>query len=149
MGEATKVDIEARIKVKIHKAVLEKDREKADSLKYLLSLLEKERLREGDLSEEKAMKILLGEMKRKKEALALFEKGDRHDLVEKEKREIRLLTVFLPEQASDEKIRAMVRAIIATEEKRDFGYIMGKIMEQLQGKADGAVVARFVHEEIG
>ncbi len=147
--DAQPKEVGKKIRKAIHDSVLAKDRERAEALKYLLSLLEGERLRKGRLDEKEAVKILQTEMKKKKEALSLFKRGKREDLVEKEEREIKLLEEFLPKQASDEEIRMVVKEVVASEEKRDFNLIMGKVMGKLAGRADGNQVVSVVREVIG
>ncbi|MBL7078537.1 GatB/YqeY domain-containing protein [Candidatus Shapirobacteria bacterium] len=84
-----------QLKEQIHQAILGREEEKAEALKYLLSILEKESYRQEGLDEEKIIALLRAEMKRKKEALRLFEKGKRDDLVAKEEQEIEWLKPFL------------------------------------------------------
>jgi len=136
------------IREEIKKAILAKDSKKSESLKYLFSLLEKEMLRRGSLSNEEALRIFQREMKGKKEALVLFKKSGRKDLIENEKREIALLAFFLPEEATEEEIRRLVKKIVAAGEN-DFGQIMSRTMGKLKGMAEGLKVAQIVREEIG
>jgi len=136
------------IKEKIKEAILTKDSEKSESFKYLFSLLEKEMLRKGSLNDKEALGILQREMKGKKEALALFKKSGREDLIENEKREIALLASFLPKEVTEEEIRRLVKKIVVAGEN-NFGQIMGKVMGKLSGMTEGSKVARIVKEEIG
>jgi len=138
-----------QIRQKIHQAVLSGEKEKVEAWKYLLSLLEKERLRRGKLTDQEGVKILQGELKRKKEALALFEKGGRQDLVAKEKKEIKLLEEFLPQQASQEEIKRVIEAVVAEVGRENFGRLMGEVMSRLQGRASGQEVAQLVREKMG
>ena len=136
-----------RIRKEIREATLAKEEGKKEALKYLFSLLEKELLRKEELSSDEEVKIFQGEMKRKKEALDLFKKGKREDLVRQEEEEIKILAEFLPEEAGEEAIRAVVKKAMETEGK-EFGRIMGKAMVELKGVADGATVSRIVMEEM-
>ncbi|MCD6225833.1 GatB/YqeY domain-containing protein [bacterium] len=135
-----------KIHQEIKKAVVARDQKKAESLKYLFSLLEKELMREGKLTEEEAVRILQKELKSKKEALSLFEKGGREDLVANEKREIALLEEFLPPEMSEEEIRKIVREVC--QQTGDFGQVMGMVMKKLQGRAEGSKVAEIVRQEL-
>jgi len=135
-----------QLKRKIHEAILKREKEKAESLKYLLSLLEKESYRQESFDNQKAITLLSIEMKRKKEALGLFEKGGRKDLVEKEKQEIKWLSAFLPEPLGEEEIKKMVKKVV--KEGMDFGQVMGQVMSQAQGRASGELVAKIVKQEL-
>lgn len=142
------MDLIDRLKEEIKKAVLAKDKEKAEKIRYFYSLLEKEKMRTGQLSQERAVAILRREMKRKEEAIALFEKGGRPDLAEKEREEKQLLASYLPQELDEDEVRKIVRQLIKKEGGGDFGAIMGKVMGQLKGKAEGSLVARVVKEEL-
>ncbi|MFH1601595.1 MAG: GatB/YqeY domain-containing protein [Candidatus Shapirobacteria bacterium] len=96
MKNKKEIAIIVQLKKEIHQAILSQEKEKAESLKYLLSLLEKESFRQDSFSQEKALQVLNREMKKKKEALVLFEKGSREDLAKKEKQDIVWLEKLLP-----------------------------------------------------
>lgn len=147
MSDKKKKQIVDLLKEQIHQATLDQEKEKTQSLKYLLSILEKENYRQGELSEEKAIALLNGEMKRKNEALGLFEKGKRADLAEFEKQEIEWLKVFLPKALSEEEILQMVKKAVG--KGSSFGQVMGQVMAQAQGRASGEQVTKIVKKELG
>lgn len=147
MKNKKEIAIIAHLKKEIHQAVLNQETEKAESLKYLLSLLEKESYRQDNFSQEKALQILNGEMKKKQEALALFEKGDREDLAQKEKQEIILLEKLLPPALKEEEIRKLVQE--ALKKSSNFGQVMSEVMKAVNNRASGEQVARIVKEEQG
>lgn len=136
------------IKNDIQQAVKEENKSLANTLKYLYSLLQAEEARGGEFDEEKAIKVFQKEMKAKKEALKMFEEAGREDLVENEKKEIKILEDYLPEMMSPEQIEAVVNEIIAEAGGDNFGRIMGKVMGKVKGKADGELVAEIVREKL-
>jgi uncharacterized protein YqeY len=88
--------------------------------------------------------VLRSEVKRRKEAQALFIEGKRDDLAEKEGKEIAVLTAYLPPELSEADILAAVKAAIAetgAQSQRDFGAVMKAAGKALQGRADGKRVA--------
>lgn len=138
-----------QLKKDIHESVLGKDAKTSESLKYLLSLIQKEESRKGkDLSEQEVASILAKEMKHKKEARQMFSEGERTDLAEKEAEEIVLLEKYLPDQASKEEIKNVVKEVVSSIESDNFGQIMGQVMARLKGKADGELVQKIVKEEL-
>jgi uncharacterized protein YqeY len=76
-----------------------------------------------------------------------YERGARADLVAKERAEIELLERYLPAQASPDVIRAAVRAAIASGAK-NIGAVMGKVLPQFKGQAEGATVSAIAREEL-
>ncbi|CUT03288.1 GatB/YqeY domain-containing protein [Candidatus Chrysopegis kryptomonas] len=121
-------------------------------LQTMLKRKEIERKGEGkDLTEEDEIQVIKSEIKKRKEAIELFEKGGRNDLAEKERKELEILNEYLPEQMSEEEIKNFVEKVIqeigATGPK-DLGKVMGAVMKELRGKADGALVQKIVKEKL-
>lgn len=93
--------------------------------------------------------ILSREVKKRRESIEQFEKGKRQDLVAKEKAELAILLEYLPPQLSRDEIEALARNIIDEVGARgpgDRGRVMGKLMPQVKGKAEGKLVSEVVTE---
>jgi len=93
--------------------------------------------------------VVAKEIKKRRESIEAFEKGNRPDLVAKEKTELEILTKYLPQQMSRDEITALARQMIAEVGARgpgDKGKVMGKLMPQTKGKADGKEVSDIVTE---
>ncbi len=105
----------------------------------------------SQLSDEEMIAALSTEVKRRKDAASEYEAGGRPELAEKEKKEAELLMKYLPEQMSEEEIRKLVAEAVknsgATSIK-EIGKVMGLLMPQVKGKADGALVNKIVKEEL-
>ena len=136
----------------LKKAILAGEKEKVSVFRLLLSQIRNREIaaRRG-LGEDEINEEIGREIKKRKEAIELFERGKRDDLVVKEKREAAILRKFLPPAISDEELRHVIRKVINLEEPRgiaDFGKVMGKVMSEVKGKADGERVARILKELI-
>ena len=97
----------------------------------------------GPLSEDDAVKVLQGMVKRHKESIEQFTAGGRTDLVEKEVAEMAVLEEYLPAQLDDAAIEAIVAEVIAAEgvtDAKGLGKIMKPAMARLAGQADGGRV---------
>jgi len=97
----------------------------------------------------KVLDVISKEVKRHRESIEAFKKGNRDDLVAQEEAELAVLMSYLPEQMSREEVIAAARqAIDAVEAKgpSDKGKVMGQLMPQLKGKADGREVSEIVSE---
>jgi len=102
-----------------------------------------------ELTEEEIQKLIKSEIKKRKEAIEDYKKGGRGDLASKEEKEIKILEKYLPEQLGEEEIRKIVGKVIAEigpTSPKDFGKVMGQVMKEAGGRADGAVVSRMVRE---
>lgn len=94
--------------------------------------------------------ILAKQVKMRRDALADFEKAGRTDLVESYNSEIEILTRYLPEQLSEDKLREIVAETAASlgieGGKQNMGKLMGPVMAKVKGLADGNAVKKVVQE---
>lgn len=105
--------------------------------------------KESQLTDEEIVGVIGSEIKKRKEAILLFEKGGRTDLVEKEKKESEVLGRYLPKQMSEDQIREEAQKVIAeinATGPKDTGKVMSALMPKLKGKAEGGVVSKIVGE---
>lgn len=112
-------------------------------------LTEKELAEKSFLTDEEVIEVISSEIKKRKEAILGFEKGERKELAEKEKSEMEVLEKYLPEQLSEEEIERLVKEAIeevGAEDIKDMGKVMAALMPKVKGKADGSVVSRIVKE---
>ena len=103
------------------------------------------------LSDQEVLDVVSSEAKRRKDAVAEYEKGGRQDLAQKEANEFKILQEYLPPEISEEDLLRIVRDGIretgATSEK-DFGKVMKVIMPTLKGKASGDRISQALKEEL-
>jgi uncharacterized protein len=95
------------------------------------------------LDDTQVLSVLEKMIKQRKESLAMFQAGNRQDLVDKESAEITLLQSYLPAQLSETEIDALIGDAIASTGAasiKDMGKVMGIIKGKAQGRADMAVV---------
>ena len=103
------------------------------------------------LNDDEICGIVAKEVKKRKEAVAEYENAGRQDIADNLKREIEILSKYLPEQLSEEEIAKMVDEAIAESgaaSPRDMGKVMGILRPKTQGKADGKVVSDIVKEKL-
>lgn len=147
------MNILEQFKEDIKTALKSGDRERADILRFLNAQLqnraiEKRGQGEGDvLTEEDVLDVLRKEVKRRKDAIDLFTKGNRVDLAEKEEKEVAVIQGYLPAAPTEEEIRETVQQL-RQEGLSGFPVLMKESMKRLRG-ADGAVVSKVVKETEG
>ena len=137
-------------------AMKAKDAERLNVLRSLKAkLLEKEiserKGGEATLSDDQVVEVLMKAAKQRKESIQQFEEGGRDDLVQKEKKELKIIEEYLPDMMSEEEIREEVKEQIdkmGAENMSDMGKVMGALMGRLKGKAEGATISRIVKEEL-
>lgn len=112
----------------------------------LASIDKKDELNEAELAQ-----VLQKEAKKRKEAIEMYQQGNREDLVKKEKSELEIISTYLPKQLSDKDldktIKEAIESLQVTSEK-DMGRVMGALMPKVKGKADGKVVQQKVKEHL-
>jgi uncharacterized protein YqeY len=99
------------------------------------------------LSEDDYATVIAKEVKTRRESVEAFRGGGREDLASKEEAEIAILAEFLPQQLTDDEIRALVdEAVMATgaASARDIGKVMGWLSPKTRGRADGKRVSELV-----
>ena len=91
--------------------------------------------------------VLRKSIKKRRESIEMYAKGGRQDLADKEQSEAAALEKYLPAQVSDEELRAAVKLAIAGGATQ-IGAVMGKVLPQFKGRADGSVINAIAREEL-
>ncbi|MBF0780929.1 MULTISPECIES: GatB/YqeY domain-containing protein [unclassified Granulicatella] len=100
-----------------------------------------------ELTSDEELTILARELKQRKESIQEFLKANRQDLVEKTQQEVSIVEKYLPEQLSENEIIEAIKKIaqqVGATGMADFGKVMGPVMAELKGKADGNTVNSLV-----
>ena len=106
-----------------------------------------EKAKSVTLSEDEILGVVTKEVKTRRESVEAFRGGGREDLATKEEAEIAILSGYLPQQLTDDELRALVEQGIAATgavSARDMGKVMGWLSPQIRGRADGKVASGLV-----
>ena len=101
----------------------------------------------GPLADDAILKALAGMVKRRRESIELFNKGNRPELAKKEQDEIVVLEAYLPKGLSEQEIESLVReavAAVGAKAPSDMGKVMKELMPKVAGRADGKAVNEIV-----
>lgn len=135
------------------RAAMNEARKQRDQARTLLlsTILSDVKNREIELNhiptDDETADVLRRGVKRRRESVEAYEKAGRNELAATESAEIKALEEFLPAAVGADDIRAAVRAAIAGGAK-DMGKVMGAVMPQFKGRADGKLVNQIVREEL-
>ena len=128
------------------------DKAAMTGLRNIIGKLKASQIDKGEsLNEEESMKILKSTAKQLKESVEQYNKGGREDLAENELFELSLIEKYLPKQLSKDKIRAVVNKTIQSsgaDSMQDMGRVMGMVMNELAGMADGKLVQKVVQDKL-
>ncbi|HEY7470992.1 MAG TPA: GatB/YqeY domain-containing protein [Gemmatimonadota bacterium] len=134
-------------------ALKAREKEKLSTLRLLSSELKNRRIELGrDLTDDDAIEVLMRALKQRREAEEQFAKGGRPELAAREAAEAALIREFLPEPLTPEELEGLIDAAIAetgATTMRDMGAVMGRLMPEIKGRAEGAVVSARVKERLG
>ena len=146
------MEIQNRLSEDLKTAMKAKEKIKVGTIRMVRAQLKDFQIAKGDeLNEEDEISVLINAAKKRKEALELYEKSDRQDLIEQEKQELEIISAYLPAQLSKEGVEKVVLKVIeevGASSLQDLGKVMGATMKDLKGKADGRMVQEIVREKL-
>jgi uncharacterized protein len=138
-------------------AMKAKDATRLSVLRGLITLCTQEltatkRTPQDTLSDEEVLALIRRSVKQRADAAQQYRVGGRDDLAGAEEAEAEILQAYLPAQLSREQvteIAAAQKAVLGITEKKDFGRLMGAVMKETAGNADGGMVKQIVEELLG
>ncbi len=147
--------LKQQLKDELKQAMLSKDVMKTSVLRMLLSSLGYLEIEKGgagyEATDEDVMAAIQKEAKQHRDSIEQFTNANRPELVEKEEKELAILAVYLPEQMSEDEVKKLVAGAVAktgASAPSDMGKVMGVLMPDVKGKADGGLVSRLVREAL-
>jgi hypothetical protein len=139
-GMVGKRELEVSVLRQLLAAVLNKEKEKRFKSKEA---------KEVHLTDEEITGVISSEVKKRKEAIEFFVKGDRPNLAEKENKELEILGKYLPEQMSEQDLKILAEAAVektGAKTVKDMGRVMAELMPKTKGRADGTLISKIVKE---
>ncbi|KKU70741.1 MAG: hypothetical protein UX94_C0001G0030 [Parcubacteria group bacterium GW2011_GWA2_47_21] len=148
------MSLHQQIKSQIKEAMLKKEALRLSVVRSLVAaftneLVAKGRKPDGELTDDEALAVIKRAVKQRKDSVEQFKKGGRADLVEAEEAERKILETYLPAQMPREEIKKVAeakKAALGIADKSKAGILVGAVMKELKGKADGADVKIIVEE---
>ena len=123
-----------------------KDSVRVSCLRMLMAALKNLQVeKRQELTDDEIKKTISSSVRKCKEALEEFRKGDREDLAIKEEKEIQILYEYLPKQLTPEEIEKILQEIISelsAESSKDMGNVMKAAMVRMAGMAQGKEVSK-------
>ncbi len=113
------------------------------------NLSEEELSEKASLADQETIEIISSEMKKRRESIEGYKKGNREDLAKQEEIEMEILKSYLPEQLSDEELEKIIKEAVESagaETLKDMGKVMAEVMPKVKGKAEGQRVSSAVKE---
>lgn len=137
-------------------AMIAKDELKLSTIRMLKSAIQYHEIQKGgagyEATDEDVLDVIGKEIKKRREAIELYEKGGRQELADKEKGELEILQGYLPQQMSEDEVGKIIeQTIIETGAKtmQDMGKVMSSLIPKIKGKADTTMVSNLVRQKLG
>ena len=139
-----------KITAELKASMLAKDADRTGALRMLKSAIGYAQIEKKvePLPDADALTVVQKEAKKRRDAIAEFERGGRAELAAKEAAELKVLEEFLPKQLSAEELEALVKAAIAevgATSKKDMGTVMKAAQAKAAGRADGKTLSGLVN----
>jgi len=142
--------LRSRLEEDLKAAMRAREAVRRDTIRYLRSEVQKaEKTEQREFDDEDVLRVLGRQAAQRRESIEAFVKGGRQDLVDKEEAELEIILEYMPEQMSEEQIAELVQAAIkevGASGPQDMGKLMGRLMPQTRGKADGRTVNEIVRK---
>ena len=143
-----------RLEEELKGALKQKDTAKTSTIRLLKADIHNYMIEKKlkDIKDEDILTIIQKQVKRRKESIEQFKKGNRNDLVEKEEQELKILEAYMPEQLAEEELKSIIKEQIKELQaagKNDFGKVMKSVIEKTKGRADGKIISKLVNELLG
>lgn len=121
-------------------------------IRYLKSQIHNQEIsNQAELNDDDVLRVLTSQAQQRKESIRAFEDGGRSDLVDKESAELEIVMEYLPKQLTSEEIVVLVENAVSDANARgpeDMGKVMGRLMPQLRGRANGREVSAIVSDAL-
>lgn len=141
-----------RLRKEMILAMKAKEKLRLETIRLIMAAIQNKEIElKKDLNDDDIIQILSTNAKQRRESMALFKKGGRTDLFNKEEKELDIILSFLPAQLNKSEIEDIVKETIAdvnAQGMKDMGLVMKGIMPKVKGRADGGVVKGIVQEKL-
>jgi len=129
-----------------------KDVDTLSTLQMILSYLKNEAIeKQAELTDDEVVAVLRRFVKQTKDAQADFVQAGRQDLVDKTNAEIVIVSQYLPQSLDESEVKRIAESVIQSHgsvTQKDFGKVMGEVMKEINGRADGQLVQSVVRQLI-
>ena len=147
------MSIQEKINNEIKLSMKEKNVDKLSALRSVKSAILLELTKDGktNMSDEIAIQIISKLVKQRKESASIFKSKNRVDLEKEELAQIKYLVVYLPKQLSEDEIEERIKVKLNEIDNvslKDMGRMMGLLMKEFSGKADGKMISMILKKKL-
>jgi hypothetical protein len=145
--------LQDRIESAMRDAMRARDERRTSTLRLAMAAAHNRQIELGrPLTDEDTVDVLSRQVKQRRESIEQFRAGGREAMAAAEEAEAAILAEFMPQQLSADELEAIVRDAIAetgASSPSDMGRVMGRVVSQTRGRADGKLVSEIVRRQLG
>lgn len=142
------MDLQTQLIEDMKQAMRDKDTVRLGVVRYLRSEIKNFEIDNGAQDDAGVQKIIASQVKKLKDAVNDFKNAGRDDLVVQEEEKIAVMESYLPKQLSDEELNSIVTKVVDSAEEKNMGKIIGAVMKEVGGRADGGRVSSAVRAKL-
>ncbi|HMM42154.1 MAG TPA: GatB/YqeY domain-containing protein [Thermomicrobiales bacterium] len=133
-------------------AMVAGDTRRRDVIRFLRASITNAQIeKHRELTDEEIQDVIRGQVKQRRDAIDMFRKGGREELVESETAEIAILQDYLPQQLSEDEVREIVQRVaeeLGASGPRDMGRLMPELMKATGGRVEGRTLSTLARAEL-
>ena len=142
------MSLQEKLQSDLHQAMRAKDRVRLSVIRMLRSSIGYEEIdKKRQLDDSAVLDIITRQVRQRHESIQIYKDANRQELVDKETQELQILQGYLPAQLTDDELTELAQEVIqqvGASAPQDKGRVMGRLMPQVRGKAQGGDVNRVV-----
>jgi len=146
------MSLSERLSEDLKKALKSRDKETLSVIRMIRAAVKnKEIEKKSSLGDEEINAVLMSLARQRKDSIEQFLKGNRHDLADKETRELSIIQSYLPQQLTEEELKKIIKDVIeevGASGPGDMGKVMKSIMTKVKGQVDGKLVSDLVKKAL-
>ncbi len=135
-------------------AMKAKEQNKVDALRLVFAKIKDEAIDKGqrnEISDEIVLSVLKKRVKQGKDSITQFKEANRPELAKNEQNQLDVLSKYLPAEMTKEKIEEIVavkKRELGITDPSKMGILMGAVMKEVAGQADGNKVKQIVSKAL-
>jgi uncharacterized protein len=147
------MNLKEKINTALTQAMKEKNSVRLDTLRSIraeILKMEKSGINR-EMTEEEENQLIAKQAKLRKESIEIFEQNNRQDLADREKAQLEIIGEFLPKPLTEAELKEIIENVFASfaepPAQKDFGKVMGQVMKEVKGRADGKAIQELVKQK--
>ncbi|GIK84099.1 MAG: aspartyl-tRNA amidotransferase subunit B [Patescibacteria group bacterium] len=142
------MNLQEQLMEDMKQAMRDKNMLKLGVIRLLRSEIKNFEIDNGPQDDAGVQKVIASQVKKMKDALVEFKNAGRDDIVADEEAKLVIMEAYLPQQLSDEELETIVTRVVAAAEDKNMGKLIGAVMKEVAGKADGNRVSALVRSKL-